>query len=713
MEVFETADARDKNTAEATLLAGFSLNEYLISPASGEVLLPDGMVLTLEPKVMQVLLVLAEAAGNVISAEQLFTRVWPKSIYSPVSVRRSINQLRKVFNDTNKVLISTHPKRGYALHATIALTNGQQPAAPSGDVQSIGATQSSSAAPQRRAGRRHYIAATAMVLVCALVLLVHNVKQATVQWQVSELQPVTATAAQESYSVFTPDSQAVVYVKQTIDAQHKQYSELWLTSLDRTQNQLLYRSNNRIDFFAWLPASADHPASLRLLLASQQADTVRFISLTLSADYQIQASNEHFALPDTEVVSPFFSVGTRVFFLAQQQGKQQLYQANLANGQVDLLLSPNHQFSPYRIAASADKDAITVLGFDQQQRSQIKLLSTATAEISDVKTLDANWYFIAYNKAFGGYLLSDGKGLFALDGQQQLTKLHFENYAFLHYPALSPSGRRLSYTQAKINGNIFSLDLTGQQLSQLSHSTMHDWQGSFSADNRQLAYVSNKHGHGQVFVLDLATNTERLVYDNHDQQLALSQPVWSADTMQLAFARNQRLVIVDLAAATPQVQHFDQVIGVPTQWLDSGDSLLIRQASQPLSRWFTFAVASAKQQYITASNRPQVLHENRRFEIGLQQIHDADANVVFATDKQYRIAQHFAKDDGIYLLLRQPAPAQDNTEVWFFAYASQSAEKISAIRIPEQDISDISQQQLLYSSFTVEKDIHTLKLTKH
>ena len=706
MEVFETAGIRHKNTTEAALLAGFSLNEYVVSPTSGEVLLPDGIVLTLEPKVMQVLLVLAEAAGNVISAEQLFTRVWPRSIYSPVSVRRSINQLRKVFNDTSKVLISTHPKRGYALHATIALTKDKQPPPTHEAVPQHDAVQHTGT------GRRYAIAATAIILVLLVIYQIYNVRQATVQWQVSELQPVTATAAQESYSVFTPDSQAVVYVKQTVDAQHKQYSELWRTSLDRSQNQLLYRSNSRIDFFAWLPASADPSASLRLLLASQQTDRVQFVSLTLSDDYLLQSRNEHFTLPDTEVVSPFFSMGTKVFFLAQQQGKQQLYQANLANGQVDLLLSPNHQFSPYRIAASADIDAITVLGFDQQQRSQIKLLSTKAGEITDVKTLDANWYFIAYNKAFGGYLLSDGKGLFALDGQQQLTKLHFENYAFLHYPALSPTGRQLSYTQAKINGNIFSLDLTGQQVTKLSHSTMHDWQGSFSADNRKLAYVSNKHGHGQVFVLDLASNTELLVYDNQDQQLALSQPVWSADTMQLAFARNQRLVIVDLAAATPQVQHFDQVIGVPTQWHDSGDSLLIRQASQPLSRWFTFAVTSAKQQYITASNRPQVLHENQRFEIGLQQIHDADANVVFAADKPYRIAQHFAKSDGIYLLLRQPAPAQNNTEVWFFAYASQSAEKVSAIRIPEQDISDISQQQLLYSSFTVEKDIHTLKLTK-
>lgn len=649
---------------------------------------------------MQVLLVLAETAGGVISTEQLFSRVWPKSIYSPISVRRSINQLRKVFNDTDKVLIKTHPKRGYSLHAKVTLTDNNKLPGQNEPVQ------------QTTARRGKHFAVTGILAICGLLLLLYKPWSNPAQWQVSQLQPFTATPAAESFSLFTPDNSAVVYVTQLSTEQSPGRSELWLTSVDRQQNRLLYRSDSTIEFFAWLPAGGAGSNRLRLLLASRQVDSVRFFSLSLSDDYQLQASSEHFILPGSQVISPFFSDGAAVFFLAQQQGEQRLYQGDLASGQVDLLLSPNHQFAPYRIAPSAHEDAITVLGFDQQQRSKIKLLSTTTAEISDVKTLDANWYFIAYEKAFGGYLLSDGKGLFALDEQRQLTKLNFENYAFLHYPALSPTGRQLTYTQAKINGNIFSVYLAGNQVTQLTHSTMHDWQGSFSADNSQLAYVSNKHGHSQVFVLDIATNTERLVYDNSDQQLALSQPIWSANNMQLAFAGNQRLVIVDLAATTPKVQHFDEVIGLPTQWLNSGNSLLIRQASQPLSRWFTFAVATAKQQQITASNQPQVMHNGKRFEIGTQQIQDANGNLLFATEKQYRIAQHFAKDDGIYLLLRQPAPAKTDAEVWFFAYASQSAEKVSASRIPDQDISDINQQLLLYSSFVVEKDIHTLKLTK-
>ncbi|MBU1308436.1 MAG: winged helix-turn-helix domain-containing protein, partial [Gammaproteobacteria bacterium] len=369
-------------SAENSWSNGFSLNEFAVFPASGEVKTAQG-VQNLEPKVMQVLLQLVNCAGEVISAEQLFSLVWPRSVYSPVSVRRAVNQLRKVFADDNKTIFKTYPKRGYALHARLSPLTPEPGAAPADKAQAIETSIASSQPafhsgptfyrqpvghstllpPQRFQFPRKRIGFLVLLMLafCAVLLLDMTPGQTPVPtWQLTSLQPLTSTAAQESYSVFTPDSQAVVYVKQAVDAQHRQDSELWLTSLDRAQNQLLYRSNSRIDFFTWLPASTGQPANLKLLLASQQADTVRFVSLTLSDDYQLQTSIELFALPDTEVVSPFFSVGTTVFFLAQQQGKQQLYQANLASGQVDLLLSPNHQFSPYRIAASADEDTITV-----------------------------------------------------------------------------------------------------------------------------------------------------------------------------------------------------------------------------------------------------------------------------------------------------------------------------------------------------------------
>ena len=58
--------------ARISLQNGFSLNEFAVFPASGEVKTAQG-IQSLEPKVMQVLLQLANSAGEVISAEQLFS----------------------------------------------------------------------------------------------------------------------------------------------------------------------------------------------------------------------------------------------------------------------------------------------------------------------------------------------------------------------------------------------------------------------------------------------------------------------------------------------------------------------------------------------------------------------------------------------------------------------------------------------------------------
>ena len=689
-------DSANKTVEATELQAGFKLNQYFISPTTGEVSLHDTVV-TLEPKVMDVLLALTASSEEVLSTELLFSLVWPRSIYSPVSVRRSINQLRKVFNDTDKSLIKTHPKRGYSLHASIELLNAKPQ-----QKQSIKAAAD-------KAVNKKFLAACGLAVICTLLLFFFTPWAMQQKWYLSDLQPLTATAEQESYSLFTPDSRSVVYLKQRADEQGNSNTELWLTSLDRKQNRVLYRSNTPIDFFNWVPVHDAKTAKFQLLVASQLTNSVRFFSLSLSEDYQVLATTHHFELSGNQSLSPFFGNETQVFFLAQQANEHRLYKGDLTTGQVDLLFSPSQQFSPYRIAPSAKKNSITLLGFDEQRRSQIKLLSTTTGEITDLKTLDANWYFISYASSFNGYLLSDGKELFHLNEQLQFSELNFENYAFLHYPSLSPDAQHLTFTQAKMKGNIFSSDLVSSQLSQLTSSTMHDWQGSYSADHSKLAYVSNKNGHSQMFVLDIKSNTERLVYGNSDQHLALSQPVWTGDNTQLAFARNERLVTINLAGKDPQVQHFDQVIGQPRQWLDQADSLLISQNSQPFTRWYQFSVATEKQKQITASNKFQVLNKAQRFQIDQQQVQDAEGNPLFEVKSNYRITQHFAKSAGIYLLL-SPHNSEEAGEIWFFDYSTKVCKQVSSISLSGKDISDISQHQLLYNSFEVEKDIHTLKL---
>lgn len=77
----------------------------------------DGLTLRLEPKVMQVLVQLAERAGEVLSKDQLLETVWVGTYVTEDVLTRSVSELRRALADDVRAprFIQTIPKRGYRL----------------------------------------------------------------------------------------------------------------------------------------------------------------------------------------------------------------------------------------------------------------------------------------------------------------------------------------------------------------------------------------------------------------------------------------------------------------------------------------------------------------------------------------------------------------------------------------------------------------------
>ena len=86
----------------------------------------------LEPKVMGVLLCLAERAGQVVSKRELLDTVWPGTHVQEVALSRSISEIRRRLGDDARqpTFIETLPKRGYRLLVPV------EPAEPSLDAAS-------------------------------------------------------------------------------------------------------------------------------------------------------------------------------------------------------------------------------------------------------------------------------------------------------------------------------------------------------------------------------------------------------------------------------------------------------------------------------------------------------------------------------------------------------------------------------------------------
>ncbi|HVF90145.1 MAG TPA: transcriptional regulator [Blastocatellia bacterium] len=99
----------------------FRISEWLVQPELNR-LVRGGEVSQVQPKIMGVLVCLAERPGRVVSKERLFKTVWAGTHVTEHVLSRSISDLRKVLNDDsrNPHIIETIPRSGYRLIAPVS-----------------------------------------------------------------------------------------------------------------------------------------------------------------------------------------------------------------------------------------------------------------------------------------------------------------------------------------------------------------------------------------------------------------------------------------------------------------------------------------------------------------------------------------------------------------------------------------------------------------
>ena len=107
------------------LMHGFRTGPWLVEPMKSAITGPDGMSLHLQPKVMDVLVCLAENADEPVSRDQLLEEVWGAHVISDEPLTRTIGELRRALVDdrSHPEFIETIPKRGYRLIGDVVVTS--------------------------------------------------------------------------------------------------------------------------------------------------------------------------------------------------------------------------------------------------------------------------------------------------------------------------------------------------------------------------------------------------------------------------------------------------------------------------------------------------------------------------------------------------------------------------------------------------------------
>ena len=96
------------------------IGDWWADPATNE-LGRAGETQRIEPKVMEVLMVLASRPGAVVSREELLSIVWPGVVVGDEALTQSIIKLRRALGDNPRLpaYIDTISKRGYRLIAPV------------------------------------------------------------------------------------------------------------------------------------------------------------------------------------------------------------------------------------------------------------------------------------------------------------------------------------------------------------------------------------------------------------------------------------------------------------------------------------------------------------------------------------------------------------------------------------------------------------------
>ena len=102
----------------------YEFGRFRLKPAE-RILLREGELVPLTPKVFDILITLVENRGQLVSKDDLMKRVWPSTYVEEGNLTQNVSLLRKALGETpgGVQFIETVPRRGYRFVADGSATD--------------------------------------------------------------------------------------------------------------------------------------------------------------------------------------------------------------------------------------------------------------------------------------------------------------------------------------------------------------------------------------------------------------------------------------------------------------------------------------------------------------------------------------------------------------------------------------------------------------
>lgn len=554
--------------------ASARFDSFQVDLSSSE-LFRAGVRVPIQEQPLQVLRLLLEAEGKVVTREQLRMALWPQDTFVDFEhgVNTAVKKVRQALDDSaeNPQFVETLPKIGYRFIASVewvadahirSATPRVVPIGPPGsDVAS--SSVPTEVAPPRKRGRWLFAPiAIGLVLLAAIGGYLQR-PRARVSSDKLTIVPFTTFPGFEIGPSFSPDGNQIVFAWFGYEKEFQ--FDLYIKQVG--QERVVQVTHHPAIFLvgSWSP---DGRSIAFMRQAEPEASGIYVISSLGGperkvADITSYGSWEPIALswsPDSKWVA-FPKMGSPESHAAATPEGFRIHLVNVDTTEERAIPAPSRDclnmwqpaFSPdgkYLASVCVITDGVAKIFLQTREGNQPR-------EVVDTR----------YSQSFSGIAWSADSHSLLYTSDQHLWRVPFaggkpEKLLFaqdVESLSVARTGGRLAYAQVRHPSSVWQLELAGEELAQgpatrLISSSRGDSDGQPSPDGKYIAFQSRRSGSPEIWMCDRdASNPVQLTFFGGPQ---IGSPSWSPDSRRIVFdlraSGNAELYVVNAAGGPPK-----------------------------------------------------------------------------------------------------------------------------------------------------------------
>lgn len=557
--------------------------------------------LTVEPRVMDLLVLLAESPGRVFSRDEILERVWPQTSVQDDALRRVVTLLRRALDDDPKEprYIETITRRGYRLVAPVS-----RPRTGAVDPPSKGAP---------------WLLAGILLLVGLVAVAAWWMQRGSPADAQRGLRPLTSLPGHESEPAFSADGDSVAFL-------HREGSETVLLVKgigDSEPREILRRPA--------LTSPAWSPDATRILVVDRDACEV--LSARVSDPSTVESL---YTCSEGERLNMVLQPVEETLILNRRSARYgspwTVHRYDRDTRESTPLSRPDQPGSgDVFLALSPDRSQVAVIRDLIGQRSKLLILDWRSGAEQVIEGFpDTSWH-VSWTPDAQSLVFADETGLYRFGLEDGASERLIPSVQELQQPSASPVGERVAVVDQRFRSNIVrqpnSLTSPAAEPEIVASSTRQEFMPRFSPSGRELAFISGRSGRSEIWVARDEGELERLFGVDHPNHIHAF--LWSPTGDRIAVSDHEaRLLIVDVTSGEFQIFPGSPFSGQLLDWSADGSSIYRLEVTDGSPEVWTVRLADGDRRQVTrcgvrmAQESPdgQSLYLTRRHTPGLWRV---------------------------------------------------------------------------------------------